>query len=434
MWRSRRRVGLVVLGAVVVGVGGVGTYLAVRPSTASAAPTYRLVEATTTTLRSSVSATGTVEPVDDSTLDFGVSGQVSKVDVTAGEHVKKGQILATLVSTGLDDSLAEAKANLAAAEATLSAAESTTTTTSTSAASTAALASDRAAVVSAQDQVTSATQSLADATLTAPFAGTVASVDLVAGEEVGGSGTSSGGAAPTGASGTGGGGLPAGGGVGAASSGGTTSASGSSSAGITVVGTSSWEVDATLDETEVGATAVGDQVTMTSTGGATPFYGTVASVGVIPTVSSGVASYPVTVDVTGDPAGLEVGESVTADVITRVLADVLVVPASAVHTDGAKTTVTVEEGGRHVAVAVHLGMESAGDVQVTSGLRAGEEVVVPIPRAIRSVVSKLGTGRTGFGGGFGGGAGGFRGGFGGGAGGFGGGAGGFGGAFGGAAG
>ena len=156
---------------------------------------------------------------------------------------------------------------------------------------------------------------------------------------------------------------------------------------------------------------VGDQATMTLSGGTTPFYGTVASVGVIPTVTSGVASYPVTIDVTGDPSGLEVGASATVDVVTRVLANVLVVPVAALHTTGTTTTVIVEEHGHQVSVPIHVGMESAGEVQVTSGLTAGEEVVEPIPKAFRSLTTKLGTGAAGLargaggfgGGGFGGG-------------------------------
>ena len=229
-WRSPRRLAMLALAVCVVG-GGLGTYFAVRPSAAAAAPTDRLVTVTTSTLRSSVSSTGTVEPVDDATLDFAVSGEVASVAVTAGQQVKKGQTLATLDATPLQDALAEAKASLSAAEATLSAAASASGTASSTAGA-AALAADKAAVVSARDQVTSATESLADATLTAPFAGTVASVDLVAGQEVGGSGVSS--SSTTGAGGgSTGTGTGTGTGAGAAATGGGASTSGAGATSTT---------------------------------------------------------------------------------------------------------------------------------------------------------------------------------------------------------
>ncbi len=221
-WFTRKRaiVGLVVVALV---AAGVGTWLAT--SSSSAAP---LVTTTTTvqtvstgTIRQTVASSGTVEPANQASLNFGVSGRVTAVDVTAGQTVTAGQALATIDSTSLSASLAQAQATLANDQAQLA-------TDQTDGASATQIASDQANIASAQTQVTSAQTSLADATLTSTIAGTVASVNLTVGQQVTGSGTSSSSSTGSGSTGSGSTGSGSTGGSGGASSfasGGTSSSS-----------------------------------------------------------------------------------------------------------------------------------------------------------------------------------------------------------------
>lgn len=51
----------------------------------AATPTFELVAAASTTLRQTVSSTGTIEPAQQAHLNFGTSGQVTSVDVTVGQ-------------------------------------------------------------------------------------------------------------------------------------------------------------------------------------------------------------------------------------------------------------------------------------------------------------------------------------------------------------
>lgn len=70
-----------------------------------------------------VSATGNVQPLSNLDLSFESSGQVSHVDVSVGDKVRKGQKLAELSNADLFGALEQAKAGLKIAEANLSSLE-----------------------------------------------------------------------------------------------------------------------------------------------------------------------------------------------------------------------------------------------------------------------------------------------------------------------
>jgi macrolide-specific efflux system membrane fusion protein len=385
---------------VVVAGGSVGGYLLSSSGTSSHAATvsYQLVAASTGTVRESVSATGTLEPADQESLSFAVSGKVTAVRVHQGETVKAGRVLATVDSAALRASLAQARAGLATDRAKVASDKADDAVASQ-------LTADRAAVTAAKGQVSSATTALGDARLTSPITGVVASVDLATGDEVSGSGGSGGSSGSGSSTGTGG--------TGNSSTGG--SSTNSSSAQFLIISTDKWSVSATVDDTEVGLIATGDQAQITTDGATGTVYGTISSVGVIASTSSGTAAYPVTVAVTGNPTGLHAGASATVSLIYRQLANVLTVPTLAVHTSGATTssgksvvyeTSNGQADGPQVAHTVTTGLSSGGLTQITAGLSSGDKVVVAIATGRAGTGTGTGattrTGRFG-GGGFGGG-------------------------------
>lgn len=77
--------------------------------------TFETVAAAPATIRSSITATGTIEPVTEVTVGTQVSGIVSKLYVDYNSVVKKGQIIAELDKTNLISQLNTAKANLQSA-------------------------------------------------------------------------------------------------------------------------------------------------------------------------------------------------------------------------------------------------------------------------------------------------------------------------------
>jgi len=388
---------------VVAGGATAGYLLTANASSAQAQPTVtsRLVAAATGTVRQSVSTTGTLTPADEDDVSFSSSSQVTSVKVAVGDTVTKGEVLGTIDDLALKSALAQAQANLATAQAALASAQDSGTAT------TQQLDADEASVATAQSAVTAADTALSGATLRSPIAGTVATVNVAVGDMSGGSGggtgSGSGGGTGSGSGGTGRNGTGTGTGSGTGTGAGSGSSS-SSTADFVVVGLKQWTVSASVDDTEVGLIKKGDQVQLTTDSGTGLIFGTVSSVSVLASTSSGAASYPVTIAVTGSPSGLHDGESVTASIIYRQLTNVLTVPTAAVHTSSGSSYVYVNSGGRQVKRTVQTGLSSGGTTQITSGLSSGEQVYVQTFRSTGTGTSNNARTRTGgfFGGGGGG--------------------------------
>ncbi len=475
---TRRRM-IAVITALVVAVAAVGGFMYTRGSTA--APQYRTAAAALGTIRQTLSLTGNLAPVAQSNLNFQVSGTVTAIDVSAGQTVSAGQVLATVDPSTLQTTLTQDQANLAAAQAKLTADESSGSTasantaqqiasakttlandqtayndtialnnqtisndqaaivaaqaavttdsaavssaqtayntdgcggttpppacttdtqnlstaksqqskdtstlasaqqalptdtvraqqsadqasakvasdrtalsnaesTTASASQASAVAQDNAGLAQAQQVVTSAQNTVAEATLTAPTAGEVAQVNLSVGSTTSGSSSSS------------------------------AAASASASAAQFILLTpGSFEVTSTVSDSVISEVTVGQNAVVTAAGSTNGLAATVTSVGVIATVSSGVATFPVTVQITGSHPSLRDGMSATVVVVVNQVVGVLSVPTSAVHTNGTASFVNVLQGGKLTPVTVTVGSADSLRTQITSGLSAGQTVVI----------------------------------------------------------
>lgn len=406
---TRKRVAIAAAVVVVAAGTGTGVYFGTRPSSPTSAASLisvstEKVAVTTGTMKQTVSASGTLQPAQDSDLTFGVSGTVTAVDVSTGQKVTAGQTLATIGATAISD-------EVAAAQATVTSDQDKLATDQADSASTSQIDGDQASVTNAESQLSTEQTDLADTTLKATFSGTVAAVDLAVGDAVSGGG--------------GGGGDNSGG---SSSTANTAASSNSSSSGITVISSNAYNVSTSVDDTEVGQVKTGDQAVMTLSGSTTQIYGTVSSVSLIASSSSdsSVAAFPVVIAVTGSPSGLFAGASATVSIITEQLNNVVEVPTAAVSYTSGNPTVTEVVSGKDVTQPVTTGITAAGDTQITSGLAAGDTIIERVVKfkgaagGARTLFGGTGTG-TGTGtrtfgggaGGFGGGAGGFGGGAGG---------------------
>ena len=190
---------------------------------------------------------------------------------------------------------------------------------------------------SAQAALDKALASLGNTTMTAPFDGIVAAVNIEAGQTV--------------------------------------------SAGtvvIEIVDPSGVEVSTTVDEIDVSQVQVGQKVTISLD--ALPneeFSGVVSSISLIGNSQSGVVSYPVTIKLTV-PSGVQLRErmSATATITTQEVDNVLLVPATAISGGSTNPTVTVMVNGVPEVRAVRVGQSNGTSTEVVSGLNAGDEVVV----------------------------------------------------------
>jgi multidrug efflux pump subunit AcrA (membrane-fusion protein) len=354
---------------------------------------------TTGTIQQTVTSSGTIEPASQATLNFAVSGTVTAVDVKAGQTVTAGQTLATIDTTALTEQVNAAQAQVTAANDRLASDEA-------SGASTSQIDSDQSSVTSAESSLSTAQTNLNDASLTSTIAGTVASINLTVGQQVSGTGTGGGntgngngnngntGSNGTGSNGTGSNGT---GSNGTGSNG--TGSNGSSSSEIEVIGTGSYIVNTSVDDTQIGQISDGDQVDITPSsssstrggvGSSTAVYGTVGSISLIGSQTSNVTTFPVVIDVTGDPSGLYAGASADVSIIVKQLNNVTEVPTQAIsYNSNGQAYVTEVVNGAHVVKVVTVGAAENGETQIVSGVAPGAKV---LEREIRFNAPGGGTG------------------------------------------
>jgi membrane fusion protein, macrolide-specific efflux system len=433
---KRRKTITIVFIIVVLAVGGYLAYHYLHGSK-TAQVVYTTEAAAKVTIIKSISGTGSVNLNSTESVGAEVSGTVETIKVKKGDKVTEGQVLFTMTNDDLQTAIVQANNSYEQAVNTLSSSglqlekaqkslddlkkkynaerweespeatvgasslgvaassdasplrmasfnvtpPSTTTTTvprttsTTTAPSTTnstisdldiALAeqqvtSAQLSVQVAQTNVTLAQMSLDDAKdsltkleVTAPMAGTITALNIEEGDEIGSSGGSSSGA--------------------------NSSAAGSSSSSSAVVITdlSQWDVTVTLAEADVSSVKTGQNAILAFD--ALPdvsLTGKVASMDTTGTNSSGVVSYTATIlpDV-GNEAILG-GMTVTVDIVTLAVADVVGVPNAAVKTsnDGSNY-VQLLENNAPVDQTVTTGASDDSYTQIKSGLTEGQDVII----------------------------------------------------------
>lgn len=374
-WKKWLAIGL---GAAVVLAGvGVGTFLLLRPSTSTNRSFSQDVQATLGDQTQTVSFDGTLAPQKESDVNFTVSGTVTKVYVTSGQKVAKGQKLARIDDADLKNAVDLAKANVTTAEANL-------TEVYDNNGSSAAVTSAKAQVNSSKASLTSAKEDLANAVLRSPVDGTVASVSLEVGDSVGSGSSSS-----SGSSGSGG-------------SGSSSSSSSTGSAQVVVISASKWKVAGSVGASDLPSLKTGQSVSVTTDATTDKLTGKVSSVGIVAssTSSNGTATFPVEVTLSGTHTGLYSGTTATAVITTGSYANVLTVPTAAITSSNGTTTVTKVTGTTTSTVDVTVGRVFGSYTEITKGLSDGDTVRITFTRPSTTSTSSSQGG--GFGGGFGG--------------------------------
>jgi HlyD family secretion protein len=427
--------------------------------------TYSTAAARNGNLTITVSATGPLQSALYN-VNFSGSGTISEIDVTIGQHVKAGQVLAKLDPTSLQDAVNSAQTALNNAYTNYNNTANTTNaqlnaayqqeqtsianckgSSSCIANAEAQYASARAQanaqlsqaseqISTAQQNLITAQHNLGNATLKAPHDGIVGAIN----GQVGG--------------------TPGAGG----SSGSGSSGSSSGGAFIEIVDLSSLQVTANVNEADISKIATGQSVRFTvSAYGSQTFTGTVSSISPLGQSTSNVVTYPVTITVDNSSLnGASLLPQMTANVniITAQRTGVLLIPAGAVtfarselasgaisradivsalrqaaqmrtsaansdpnaaHDNLTTSFVLERVNNAWVVKPVVLGLTNGTVYEVVAGLSAGETIITGQSGASTTTSSSTlfptGGGRGGFGGAGGGGFGGGRGGAGGGTGG-----------------
>jgi HlyD family secretion protein len=213
------------------------------------------------------------------------------------------------------------------------------------------LASYQSAVDDATAQVTVAQQAIAQATIVSPIAGTVVAVNFATGDQ--------------------------------ASAGSTTQT-------IIIQGAGGYEATTTVSVNDIAQVKVGQAATLMPDGSRAGVSGKVVSVSAMPTsTTSATTSYGVIVSLPATATGLGNGAIGSLAITTGSTKSALAVPTSAVTTNGNLHTVTVVEGSTTRQVTVRVGVVGPVYTQITSGLSAGQQVVLanldsPLPDSATS--------------------------------------------------
>ena len=327
--------------------------------------TYTTETAQRQNITTSITATGTIEPVTEVEVGTQVSGIIDKIYVDYNSVVHRGDVIAELDKTNLLSELASAQSNLANAQANLSYQAANYQRFKTlydkglSAANeyeSAKLSYEQARqqIVVQQQNVQKAKTNLGYATITAPIDGVVLAKKVEEGQTVASSMTT-----PT--------------------------------LFIIAQDLTDMRVIADIDEADIGGVKDGQRVTFTVD--AFPddvFNGTVTQVRQQATTESNVVTYEVVISARNDDLKLKPGLTANVTIFTAEKNNVLAVPSKAlrfqpteamladdetIETVEAPQKVWRQEGKVFKAYAVQTGTTNGTLTEIVSGLKEGDEVI-----------------------------------------------------------
>jgi HlyD family secretion protein len=317
-------------------------------------------------ISTSITATGTIEPVTSVTVGTQVSGIVSKLYVDYNSIVKKGQVIAELDKTNLISELNRAKADLSSAQSTLNYETANYNRYKTlfdkglisaNDYENARLSFDKAqqTVRSSRENVQKAQTNLGYATITSPIDGVVLSKSVEEGQ--------------------------------------TVAASFNTPELFTIAqDLTDMRVIADIDEADIGGVKEGQRVSFTVD--AYPddkFEGQVTQVRQQATTESNVVTYEVVISAPNNDLKLKPGLTANVTIFTLEKNDVLAAPAKALRfmpteallSEGqsiedveAPTKVWTLEGNVFKAHAVQVGTTNGMLTEIISGINEGTEVLV----------------------------------------------------------
>jgi RND family efflux transporter MFP subunit len=348
-----KRTYIVVIALVLIGGG---YYWYKKSNTASTAPTYKTAVAEKGMLTSSISGSGNVIVDQLATVDPTISGTVANLAVKVGDPVKKGQLLFTIVNDQLGVSAAKASASYAQAKKSLDdqkyakkQAEADYKDNPKKLLKDKVALADNAIDIAEQNLAVSAADyrnQLADAAkrkVTAPIDGTVNEVNIKNGDDLG------------------------------------KISSGSTKLSPIIIGDlGTLKASVSVNEVDIPNVAEGQKVMFKfSAIDDLELSGKVEKIDSLGTITQGVVTYNVTIgfDVT-DPR-IKPQMSVSANIITAVKQNVLLVPGGAVKTQGGSSYVEVLNDGNKTPVQknVEIGLSNNTDTEIISGINSGDKVV-----------------------------------------------------------
>jgi RND family efflux transporter MFP subunit len=146
---------------------------------------------------------------------------------------------------------------------------------------------------------------------------------------------------------------------------------------VTIVDPSQLQVQVTAAEVDIATIKVGQTATMTMDALTDKNYNAkVISISPVGTVTSGVVDYTVTLEITDDDGAIKPGMTANVEIEVDRRDRVLLVPTRAIKTVSGDKIVTVQANGKLVPTKVTTGLSDDTSIEITSGLKDGDVVVL----------------------------------------------------------
>jgi multidrug efflux pump subunit AcrA (membrane-fusion protein) len=137
------------------------------------------------------------------------------------------------------------------------------------------------------------------------------------------------------------------------------------------------QVKAGFAEVDAVKLSVGQPVTVSvSAQPGTQLTGKVDEIDPSATVVSNVVTYNALISVANPPPTLKPGMTASVSVQVATRPNVLEVPTAAIQTRGGTSVVSVDQGGKAVPTTVTTGLQGDTTTEITSGLKAGQQLRV----------------------------------------------------------
>ena len=156
---------------------------------------------------------------------------------------------------------------------------------------------------------------------------------------------------------------------------GSVSPTGGGGAPFTVADTSSYYIEANISEADIAQIEEGQSAEVTLDALDTdPISGTVSYIAPAATIAQNVATYVVRVDLPEEIEGLRIGMSASVEISQDEREDVLLIPSSAIRTEGNRRIVRVQQGEEFIDREIQTGLSNDLETEVTGGLNEGDVI------------------------------------------------------------
>jgi len=310
------------------------------------------------TLTSSIDATGNIIVDQSSNIDPTITGTVAGLAVNVGDKVTKGQFLFNIENDDLSVSVIKAQTSYQQALSSLESAKATKKSAKVDyeaansknrsaleqkyEAAVAGVAAAEQSLVSAQADLANQREEAGERRVVSPIDGTVNEVNIKNGDDL------------------------------SKLSSGTTR-----QVPIIIGDLGTMKAQVQVNEVDIANVSIGQKVMMKFDAiDELETSGKVEKMDSLGTISSGVVTYNVTINFDSLDSRIKSDMSVSASIITDVIQDALIVPASAVKTQSGSTYVEVLNNGQTpVEKTVIVGISNGTDTQIASGINEGDKVV-----------------------------------------------------------